>query len=96
MNRLAQDITGIRTAVTMKRELDAHRERERSISVSGKPEEDDNAHEIMDSFQEHVGPSLNALAVSTPYRSIISNISRQSSTECGAPQPSNPTDFLST
>lgn len=65
MNRLAQDINGIRTAFTMKRELDAHRERERSLSVSGKLEEDDNAREIMDSFQEHVGPSLNALAVST-------------------------------
>jgi hypothetical protein len=63
MNRLAQDITGIRTAVTMKRELEDHRERERSFSGSDHAEEDENAREIMDSFQEHVGPSLTALAV---------------------------------
>lgn len=66
MNRLAQDITGIRTAVTMKRELEAHRERERSLSGQSHHEEDEKAREIMDSFQEHVGPSLSNLAVSVP------------------------------
>lgn len=63
MNRLAQDITGLRTAVTMKRELEAHRQRERSTHDGASTDDDDHALEIMESFQEHVGPSLSSLAV---------------------------------
>lgn len=75
MHRLAQDITGIRTAVTMKRELESHRARERSVSILGNLEEDENAEEIMDSFQEHVGPSLSALAVRWLFCCLVAFVS---------------------
>jgi hypothetical protein len=67
MNRLAQHITGLRTAVTMKRELENYRKEERrrtrTSDDSGQEADVDNALEIMDTFEEHVGPSLMALAV---------------------------------
>ena len=61
MNKLAQHLTGVRTAVTMERELDAHN----SATVyahgdrkSGAPRD----HSIMDVFQEEVGPALRGLS----------------------------------
>lgn len=67
MNKLAQHLSGVRTAVTMERELDAFRlqqardQKARQASLdTAEPAEG----EIMDNFQEHVGPSLRALAVS--------------------------------
>jgi hypothetical protein len=68
MNRLAQHLSGVRTAVTMERELDAFRSqqaRERSNARTASEMTDEHAEgEIMETFQEHVGPSLRTLAVS--------------------------------
>lgn len=67
MNRLAQHLNGVRTSVTMERDLDAYRNEQarkhgQPCSGSG-PIGDGRDGEIMDTFQEHVGPSLRTLAV---------------------------------
>lgn len=70
MNKLAQHLNGVRTAVTMERELDAFRfsqarkHREQCSSSRSTDNSQPTDGEIMDSFQEHVGPSLRTLAVS--------------------------------
>lgn len=74
MNRLAQHINGIKTAVTMKRELETFREAQRHASHDGStaesasqasPNDVGSALEIMDDFTDDVGPSLYVLMVST-------------------------------
>lgn len=61
MNKLAQHLTGLRTAVTMERELDAHA----SATSHSHNDLKTNAprdHSIMNVFQEEVGPALRGLS----------------------------------
>lgn len=78
MNRLAQHLTGVRSAVIMERELDVFRDQqahERKRSQLGSEidteqkmgTEGDN--DIMATFQQHVGPSLRTLGASRPWHS---------------------------
>lgn len=69
MNRLAQHLTGLRSAANIERDLDAARiRRAETANASSKgglaaSEED---VPVMDAFVQHVGPSLLHLSVGPP------------------------------
>lgn len=84
MNRLAQHLTGVRSAVIMERELDVFRDQQ-ARERKGSQMSDENTKEqkmhaegdndIMATFQQHVGPSLRTLGVREPSRTSVDRCS---------------------